>query len=149
MKDNNKNSFVSVLDNLGIFNSSLCGVHCLITPFLALLPIGGVFIGFWHELNLVSLVITPTIAFFSLLPAHAIHGKPWPGGLFVLGYTLFALGCLGHFFSFIPYELYFTVCGGALLASAHLVNAHFLAKAQSSLASEPAGISCQVSNVRL
>lgn len=100
--------------------SSLCLIHCLVLPVVA---VGLPFLGGWSQADWLHLVFVGLAAPISALALFRRAAKRPPAGLLLLaaaGLFLLALGALGlptHAF-----ETPLSVMGGLLLAGAHTWN---------------------------
>jgi hypothetical protein len=109
----------SALDGAAIGLSGLCLAHCLALPVLAsALPL----LGAWSEaewLHVLFVLMAAPLAGLALLrPGHGLRPSPIALPLGFAGLFLLAVGAFGPG----AYERSATVCGGAALASAHLLN---------------------------
>lgn len=107
-------------DLLGAICSSICIVHCLLTPILLLLGVSGVGIAFIESewVHLVLAVPMVALAFWSIFLGWRAHRQSRPilfagGGLILLFSSLVIGG---------QYETYLAVAAGLLLIFAHLFN---------------------------
>lgn len=107
-------------DLLGAICSSMCIVHCLLTPILLLFGISGAGIAFIESewVHLVLAIPMVALAFWSMLLGWRAHRQSKP--------ILFAGSGLILLFSSLTigeqYEAYLAVTAGLLLISAHLFN---------------------------
>ena len=109
------------LDAIGIGISSLCLIHCLFLPVLALLVpslVGSVLGSKWLHILLIGVAVPISIGAFW----HGLrcHGCLRPGVLGALGLALMAVAVL----PWLPEstEIPLTMLGVAALASGHLAN---------------------------
>ncbi|MFM6928414.1 MAG: MerC domain-containing protein [Bdellovibrio sp.] len=110
-------------DKIGIFLSTLCAIHCLVTPLLVLvLPVlGQAFEASWvHWVMAVVILPVGVFAFWSGYKHHQ-QGKVFTLG--ILGLSLVAAG------SILPHEMVeiwehdmVTILGSILLVIAHVLN---------------------------
>jgi len=116
------------LDNLGIFASVLCLIHCLAMPFVvAAIP----FIGMkwqWLQSETTENILIAFIALFAvfaIIPGYLAHKKPVALAGLILGTALVASVALmrGHFPSNL--ELPLISVGNLLLVITHLFNRKF------------------------
>ena len=116
------------LDNLGIFASVLCLIHCLAMPFVvAAIP----FIGMqwqWLQSETTENVLIAFIvgfAVFAIIPGYREHKKPIALAGLVIGLTLVAAVALlrGQFPA--NFELPLISAGNLLLVGTHLLNRKF------------------------
>lgn len=116
------------LDNLGIFASVLCLIHCLAMPFIvAAIP----FLGMncqWLQSELTeNILITFIIGFavFAIIPGYWTHKKPLALAGLVVGMSLVGAVALarGHFPP--SMELPLISCGNLILVITHLLNRKF------------------------
>ena len=107
------------LDRSAISLSGLCLVHCLAGSVL--LAMASSIGGLWsHDVHAVGLAIAMPLAGIALWRGARLHGR-WAavglGGIGVLLMLWALLQAHGH-----PAEIWLTVGGVALLATAHLLN---------------------------
>lgn len=110
-------------DELGIFLSGLCALHCMVTPFLVLaLPVmGSFFENEWVHLGM-ALFVAPvgTYAFWSGYRHHQnlrVFGLGLLGLLFVGGASL----APHSWVEFFGHDI-ITICGSVALIIAHILN---------------------------
>jgi len=119
------------LDQIGLFLSGMCAVHCLLTPFLiALVPILKFLDEEGHFHEYMAVFVLP-VAIFAFWRGFRIHGN---GLVFLLGFPgLFLL----LFSLWVPeYQVFqgfslaqtMTTAGGILLICGHLFNSQKLSK---------------------
>lgn len=114
-------------DNMGIYTSTLCVAHCLLSPIIVtFLPwLGLTFLAedITHQIMVVVLVGCGLCAF---RPGYRLHGKRWVVTLALTGWTLvaFATFAAGGIFGE-HWETPLTLLGSALLITAHLKNLSF------------------------
>lgn len=110
-------------DKIGIFLSSLCAIHCLVTPLLvfALPVMGDLFEHEWMHIGMALLVVP--VGLFAFWSGYKHHKQQ---GVFALG----ALGLLmvggaavapHSWVEFFGYDLV-TMLGGLILVVAHILN---------------------------
>lgn len=113
------------LDNLGIFASVLCLIHCLAMPFVvAAIP----FIGMkwqWLQSETTENVLIAFIvgfAIFAIIPGYREHKKPVALAGLTIGLALVAAVAVfrGHFPA--NFELPLISVGNLLLVGTHLLN---------------------------
>lgn len=111
-------------DNLGIFFSSLCIVHCLLVPLLAALGLLGAFtLDIESPVIHFSLLIPVIIFAASSLPASKKkHGSTTPTLLAFLGISLMLI----TFFMPEEIEVWLMTFAGITVIVAHLLNKHLL-----------------------
>ena len=114
-------------DNLGIWASALCVVHCIVTPVL--LSLSTVFAHFLpgeektHRTLAVGVAALGAIA---LIKGVGTHGRRRILGLMVLGLGfIFAGAFYGDLLPSHPYEVAVTMTGSALMIWAHRMNHTF------------------------
>lgn len=117
MQVSSENSF---LDKLGIFASSLCGLHCLLLPILlpAIPFIGASFFAQdWFERTILSLSMI--IGFWALCSGfYRYHRQLYPLYSLVLGGLIYwNKDMFGH-----DYEPFTVVIGALLIIAAHIIN---------------------------
>lgn len=110
-------------DKIGIFLSTLCAIHCLLTPLLVLaLPVlGQAFEATWVHWTM-ALVIVP-VGVFAFWSGYKHHKQNKVFGLGLVGLLLVAAGSvLPHeMVEFREYDLV-TIVGSILLVTAHVLN---------------------------
>ena len=109
------------LDKLGICTSTVCALHCLVTPFLILsLPFAGLAFLEWKELELGILALSFFFAIMSLVASYVRkHKNARPMMLAGFGFMLFIIGKV------IPLEvgeIILSVLGGGFVVLAHYRN---------------------------
>jgi hypothetical protein len=111
-------------DNLGMFFSSLCIVHCVLTPLLAALGLLGTFALDVESPIIHFALISPVILFaISSLPASKKkHGSITPTLLAFLGISLMLI----TFFMPEEIELWLMLIASTAVISAHALNKHLL-----------------------
>ena len=123
-KDNAEKTILS-LDNLGIFASVLCLIHCLAMPFVvAAIP----FIGMkwqWLQSETTENVLIAFIvgfAVFAIIPGYRAHKKPIALAGLTIGLALVAAVAVfrGQFPA--NFELPLISVGNLLLVGTHLLN---------------------------
>ncbi|MEW6737141.1 MAG: MerC domain-containing protein [Acidobacteriota bacterium] len=111
------------IDRIGILTTSICAIHCAITPFIA---------GFFSLLGIGSLVderlewalccFSIVLGIFSLWPSFIrLHRRVLPGLLFTIGIVIivgFRLSSEENF----KLEVGSVVVGALLISTAHLLN---------------------------
>lgn len=110
-------------DKVGIFLSTLCAVHCLLTPFLILaLPVMGEFFESEWAHILLALFVVP-VGLFAFFSGYRHHQQKGVLALGVVG-LLFITGA-----SFLPHEMVevaefdvVTISGSVLVLFAHILN---------------------------
>ena len=116
-----------ILDKLGIFLSVLCGIHCLLTPFL-LMVMPWLSHSFESDVfHLVMLVFILPVAGLSILQSNGLKSRPVK--MMILGIFLLFLGVIYHFNEHSHrgehtvqnylVENLLTITGGAFLFYAH------------------------------
>jgi hypothetical protein len=117
-----RRAFLSIrdqFDRAGIFLSGLCLVHCLLGLVIvsALGLGGGVLLA--PEVHRIGLALAVVIGLVALGAGFLRHGAPLPMLLGALGLALMGAALLvGHG----PGEAVLTICGVAIVATAHLWN---------------------------
>ena len=114
-------------DKLGIFFSALCGVHCLVTPIVLLLPFThDYFSGFHHNHEVIHLVLFALVLPLAMtVVLKALRLKI--NSLFVaacLGIIFLSLSVVNNFTHFFEHESVGEV-SLALLGSGFLIWSHF------------------------
>ncbi len=111
-------------DNLGVFFSILCIIHCLLMPILAAVGLVSV-VKFDIESPLIHISLLFPVIFFAVtsLPASKnMHGSTTPSILAFIGISLM----LVIFFLPEEFELWVMLAAGTLVVTAHLLNKHLL-----------------------
>lgn len=117
------------LDNLGIFASIACLIHCLALPvIIATVPFIGINLSFLEEAWVENVLIACIVGFaiFSIIPGYFRHKKPIAlagliGGLLLLGAVAFGRDSLVT----PKLELTLIAVGNLLLVVTHLLNRRF------------------------
>ncbi|MEZ4754209.1 MAG: MerC domain-containing protein [Bdellovibrionota bacterium] len=110
-------------DQLGIFLSVLCMIHCVAFPLLvAFMPAAE----FFHDsyTHMGFFVLVAGLAGYSFVRGYSVHGKLKPVSLGIVGILLIMFALLtphGHLGIF-TYENLVTTLGGITLIYAHLLN---------------------------
>jgi hypothetical protein len=111
------------LDRLGLVSSSLCAIHCAITPivFSLMLTMGAhkAFFAGWQHLDLICLLLAPCLASLTLKEGYCKHQSKLPALIFAMGFLLLLLGYYLVNHSWHPL---FMAIGGLSVASAHFLN---------------------------
>ena len=109
------------LDKLGICTSTVCALHCLITPFLIFLfPFAGLAFLEWEGFEIGILVLSFFLAITSLVVSYfRKHKNAMPMVLAGIGFILFTLGKV---ISLEAVEIMLSVIGGSFVAIAHYGN---------------------------
>jgi len=111
-------------DNLGMFFSSLCIIHCVLTPLLAALGLLGSFTLDIESpfIHLALLLPVMLFAIWSLPASKKMHGSITPTLLAFLGISLMLI----TFFMPEEIELWLMLIASAAVISAHVLNKHLL-----------------------
>lgn len=113
----------TVWDRVGMTLSSLCAVHCLLTPFLILLvpTLGGLFESEWVHLGLALLVMP--VAFYAFWAGYQHHHRKY---LLVMGFAgalmIGAASVLPHeWVEALGFDI-MTIAGSFILVISHILN---------------------------
>ncbi|MGH9823683.1 MAG: MerC domain-containing protein [Blastocatellia bacterium] len=115
------------LDGIGMVASSLCAIHCLLTPFVVfLVPI---IAAAGHiaspRAEWTFLAVSMTVGVLSLLPSYFRHHQRTAAlRLFAIGICLILLGRLA-LEDYVVFETFVVVSGGILIAAGHALNRRF------------------------
>lgn len=129
MNNYTKNTTTSLnlkkLDQVGIFFSGACTIHCLLIPILTFLApaLTSYFENEW--IHLTSLFFIIPIAALSFVRQRKIHGHHIPLVLGLLGITILLSSFLFELISHLHikgFELTFTIIGSLFLITAHIQN---------------------------
>jgi MerC mercury resistance protein len=114
---------VSLLDRLGVVSSTLCAIHCLLTPLaLAALPVIGVQAVLGESLERSFVAAGLALGSLSLTPSfRRLHRRLFPLMLFLAGALLWLIARLG-LASDSAMELPTMIAGSAAVVTAHVVN---------------------------
>lgn len=111
-------------DFFGIVASSLCGIHCMLSPFYwSMSAISGIYWinNRWIDLGLFSFGMV--VAMWTLLPDYRYrHHREKPGLLALVGFTALALGIVFPSWSA---HSFLMISGGILVAYSHVLNLRF------------------------
>lgn len=110
-------------DRVGATASMLCAVHCALLPFvLALLPLIG--LGFLadHRFERIFIACAATLASATIITAYRRHRRLHALFLLIPGIALLVSGIVINIDRHEWVHTGLVVCGGALVASAHIVN---------------------------
>ncbi|MGB0523381.1 MAG: MerC domain-containing protein [Flammeovirgaceae bacterium] len=123
-----KSLFKLNLDNLGICISSLCALHCLITPFLLiLLPFASLAFLEAEGFEIGMIALSFVLALASLVVSYfRNHRNTTPMMLAGVGFIFFALARLVHLEAA---EILLSIIGGACIVIAHYRNRKLLKSA--------------------
>ena len=115
---------VASLDNLGMFASLLCVIHCLAMPFLiAMLPFLGLQFIDTHESHLWLAGLIWLFALFAIVPGYLKHRHPETLVGMILGLALVSFGALApHHVIGHDAVLPIMVTGNLILAGTHWRN---------------------------
>ena len=115
-----KSIFSINADTAGFFTSMLCAIHCSAVPVLVSLGLLGS--GTWlhnHMIDWVVIGFGIIIASYSLLGDFIRkHRNILPLGMAFTGFLFLLIGMVEHH----GWMLLFSVSGGLMVASAHLIN---------------------------
>jgi hypothetical protein len=111
------------LDAAGAALSSLCLIHCLAVPLLALampalVVASGHDHGHDHLLHLMLIAVALPVSAFAFWRGLRQHGHARPVILGLVGFVLMLTGAFAHGLSVQA----LTIAGGLLVAAAHLLN---------------------------
>ena len=115
----------SNLDSLGICTSSLCAIHCLVTPFVILLfPFAGLAFLEGESFEISILIISIILAALSLVRSYfKNHKNILPLTLALSGFVFLGFSKI---FTLEFSEITLSVIGGMLVVLAHLKNRKLL-----------------------
>jgi hypothetical protein len=112
-----------VVDRAGATASLLCAVHCALLPFvLALLPLIGLEFLAGHTFERVFVACAAALASASILTAYRRHRRPHALILMLPGLALLLFGVAVNLDVHVVLHTVAVVCGGVLVASAHVTN---------------------------
>lgn len=115
--------FAKLVDRVGATASFLCAVHCALLPFvLALLPLIGLGFLAGHTFERVFVACAAALASASIIIAYRRHRRPQALLLMVPGITLLLCGVTVDIDAHVLLHTIAVVCGGVLVASAHVTN---------------------------
>lgn len=115
--------FAAYVDRVGAMASLLCAVHCALLPFvLALLPLIGLGFLAGHAFERGFVACATVLAGASILVAYRRHRRPHALYLMVPGIALLVFGVAIDLDVHIAIHTVSVVCGGTLVAAAHLTN---------------------------
>ena len=111
------------LDCLGAASSTLCAIHCLLTPLLlAALPVLGLHVVFGEPLEWAFVAVGLAVGTLALVPSfRRLHGQLLPLMLFLGGASLWAVARIGPA-SDSALEVPTMLAGSASVVTAHIVN---------------------------
>lgn len=119
------------MDSVGLWMSSLCIIHCLAAPILALaLPIAGLAHPFHEYFHFILALILWPMALWAFGVGYWCHRRIFILIAGIFGMILISISALStpenylpmfHFFSAIPHTLT-TITGSLILVTAHLLN---------------------------
>jgi hypothetical protein len=106
-------------DVAGFWTSMLCAVHCSAIPVLMSLGmIGSQSVSHNHTFDWIIIGLGLVIAGYSLVSDYAKHKNKLPLGMAMTGFCFLFIGMIDHH----GWMLVFSVIGGLLVASSHIVN---------------------------
>ena len=112
-----------IVDRAGATASLLCAVHCALLPFvLALLPLIGLEFLAGHTFERVFVACAAALASASILTAYRRHRQPHALILMLPGVALLLFGVAVNLDVHVVLHTVAVVCGGVLVASAHVTN---------------------------
>jgi hypothetical protein len=111
------------LDRLGVASSTLCAIHCLVTPLaVAALPFLGLQMVPGESVEWMFVVTGVALGTLALVPSfRKLHGRILPRALFMGGVALWVAARLGPG-SASTLELPTMLAGSASVVTAHLLN---------------------------
>ncbi|MGH8215485.1 MAG: MerC domain-containing protein [Rhodanobacteraceae bacterium] len=115
--------FAGLVDRVGATASLLCAVHCALLPFvLALLPLIGLEFLAGHMFERVFVGCAAALASASLVFAYRRHRRPQALFIMLPGIALLLFGVAVNLDVHVALHTVAVVCGGVLVASAHVTN---------------------------
>ena len=112
------------VDTLGVFLSSICAIHCILTPFIFLLPIFQVFEeGHHHWIHFSFFIFVAPLAIWTLILNSKIHWLSFLCG--VLGLSFLAIAVAVNFLHLEhqhSLDLALSLSGSGLLVLGHYLN---------------------------
>ena len=126
-----KSLFKHSLDYLGIGVSTICAIHCLVTPFLIMaLPMAGLAFLESEGVELGLIVVSFVIAIASLVFSYLRkHRNLKPIILACIGFMFFLLAKKLHIEGVESVEIILSIIGGSFVVVAHIVNLKLLKQA--------------------
>lgn len=115
--------FATLVDRVGATASLLCAVHCALLPFvLALLPLIGLEFLAGHTFERIFVTCAAVLASASILFAYRRHRHPHALFIMLPGIALLMFGVAVNLDVHVLLHTVAVVCGGVLVASAHVTN---------------------------
>lgn len=115
--------FAVLVDRVGATASLLCAVHCALLPFvLAVLPLIGLEFLAGHAFERIFVACAAALASASILAAYRRHRRPHALFLMLPGIALLLFGVAVNLDVHVALHTVAVVCGGVLVASAHVTN---------------------------
>lgn len=112
------------VDQVGVFLSSLCAIHCVLTPLVFLLPVFQVLEGGHHHwIHFSFFIFVAPLALWTLILNSKIHERPFLCG--VIGLLFLAAAVVINFFHLEQnHSLGFilSLTGSAVLVLGHYLN---------------------------
>jgi hypothetical protein len=117
-----KNRHGNTLDSVGIAASSLCAVHCILSPFIALMPVVPIRHAAGEGAQWVFVGVSIAMGITSLLPGYLRRHRHWQGlASFMVGVSfLLAAKFVTPEGSYI--EGLMMIIGAVLIIIGHIVN---------------------------
>lgn len=129
--------FAVLADRAGATASFLCAVHCALLPFvLATLPLIGLGFLAGHTFERVFVACAALLAAGSIYIGYRRHRRPHALFLMLPGIVLLLFGIIVNIDLHVALHTVAVVCGGVLVASAHVTNL-VLAHRQNLLCAHP------------
>jgi hypothetical protein len=111
------------IDDLGVFASTLCAMHCAVMPLIiGALPLLGLEVFAAKRTEWFFVVMSVVLGILSLVPSYLRrHRRSWPLILFIIGVGLILSARLS-FEDTIRAEIPLVVMGALLVAGSHFLN---------------------------
>ena len=110
------------LEKFGVAATTVCAVHCAVTPFLMLLPLAGLSVLTDERLEWLLVGTSLVLGSLNLMPDYLRHHRQFrPMAIFALGFA-FVLVAKLWFEDELRIGIPFAVTGGAMILAAYWIN---------------------------
>ena len=119
-----ENCRIGFWDKLGICVSTVCVVHCILTPLVFIvLPAATELFHLEEVFHIAIFFMAAFVAFFAMYMGMKVHRKRGPMIYMFLGLALLGVvNGLGHDYLLLYQESFLSILGSSFLIRAHLLN---------------------------